>query len=356
MKRLIKPLILTFVLCTTLLMANAQQLEIMVVGSSHDNPAGSEDFNAVVSRLKTFKPDMVFGEYVPPRQLEELAPENWARRAFAKGKSFMERQFPEKINDLDRRIARAKRSLAKRPDQNRLRMDLASWYARTNDRANTEYQVWVIEQARKKTFTAADQAYYNAHFLNQDSLKNVRLYRPASEYSTIFFPLISELGLDGIGSMDCQKFDPAWSKAWAETAADIRALAKLAKADSASQAAATVRAIEAFGEFTPEDKRKMSKSAYVNMNTDRYAELNDAWNFYGGRPALVLPGFPAEKARRMYAEWTNRNEGMCANLLEQTRAAGARRVVVAVGAAHRKIMADILARHKDVKVVSYNDF
>ncbi|WP_129718237.1 DUF5694 domain-containing protein [Pedobacter sp. SYP-B3415] len=351
------PSFLLVVLCSLFFVnAYSQQIEIVVVGSSHDNPQGSENFAQVVSKLKKFKPDMVFGEYSPAGDFVQLESDNWARKAFARGQTFMNRQFGDAPGNLTKKISGANRELRKSPNgQGRLRMDLASWYAANNDRANTEYQVFVVENYMKKTFAEAERMYYDQHFLHQDSLKSARLFRPKSEYTTIFFPLVYELGLDGIDSMDCQKFDKPWSKAWGETDSLIRVLEKQAKADTTSQLAHTLKELERLSNLTDEDKKNMHASEYANMNTDRYAELNDAWNFYGGPQAFDLPGFPAASARRMYAEWTNRNEGMCANVIRQARASKAKRVVVGVGAAHRKIMADMLARNRDVKIVSYND-
>lgn len=91
------------------------------------------------------------------------------------------------------------------------------------------------------------------------------------------------------------------------------------------------------------------------MAHSRYAELIDVWNFYGGSAFYGWPGFPDQHVKDMYTQWTLRNEGMCENILIQAKANDAKRIVIGVGAAHRKIMEDILSRDPDVKIISYLD-
>ncbi|RYE58097.1 MAG: hypothetical protein EOP48_04330 [Sphingobacteriales bacterium] len=258
----------------------AQKLEIMIVGSSHDNPPGYDNFDKIVGRLKSFNPDMVFGEYIPNEDLEEMR----------------------------------------------------------SDRADAEFQAYKLALKRKEMI---------------DSLQKSGLYRPASEYVTIFFPLICSLGQSRIFPMDCQKYNEEWSRQWKLAAMAFTAMEKKAMADSSSAEAKTFFAIKKHGSVTYDDKRMMSTSEYVNMAHERFSELIDAWNFYGGSKFYGYPGFPDDAVKGMYNQWTLRNEGMCGNILRQAKAMKAKRIVVGVGAAHRKIMEEILARDPTVRIVSF---
>lgn len=332
----------------------AQQIEVVVVGSSHENPKGSENFDQVINKLKGFKPDMVFGEFLSSADNDQLDSTHWAYPSLTKRKKFIAVNFPEKVKNLDTRIARANLSLSKFAYLHKLRMDLVSYYVKKSDIANAEYQLFVLENYMKKSFGAEEKAYYERRFINQDSLIKTRLYYPKSEYTNIYFPLIYALNQNQIYPMDCQKYDKDWSAAWGSAAAAMKELEKRAAKDSTLAESKTLAAIEKYSSFTAEDKRLRSNSPYHDMATERYAELNDAWNFYGGSHFYGSAGFPDQYIKDMYAQWNLRNEGMCANVLRQAKEKKAKRIIIGVGAAHRKIMEDILAKDPSVKIISYN--
>jgi hypothetical protein len=61
---------------------NAQnQIEIAIVGSAHDNSKSTQNFQAIIDKLKNFKPDMVFGEYLPQGDYAKLEDTNWAKKS-----------------------------------------------------------------------------------------------------------------------------------------------------------------------------------------------------------------------------------------------------------------------------------
>lgn len=332
----------------------AQQIEVVVVGSSHENPKGSENFDQVINKLKGFKPDMVFGEFLSGADNDQLDTSHWAYASLKKRKDFIALNFPEKVKNLDGKIVKANQSLSKFEYFHKLRMDLVSYYVKQSDIANAEYQLFVLENYMKKAFGTEEKAYYERRFGNLDSIRKARLYYPESEYSNIYFPLIYALKQTQIYPMDCQKYDKDWSAAWGSAAAAMKELEKRAAGDSTSAEAKTLAAIEKYSSLTAEDKRLRSNSPYHDMATDRYAELNDAWNFYGGSHFYGYAGFPDQYIKGMYAQWNLRNEGMCANVLIQAKEHKAKRILIGVGAAHRKIMEDILAKDPSVKIISYN--
>ncbi len=332
----------------------AQKIEIVVVGSSHENPKGSENFDQIIAKLKAFNPEMVFGEYLSPADYKALPTDNWAYEAFKRGRDFISHHHPEKARNLNAKIASAIRALNKFAYFHKLRMDLAIDYIQQGDRGNAEYQLFMIENYMKKSFGKEELAYYAHCFYSPDSLKKAGIYRPESEYSTIYFPLIYQLKQDRIYAMDCQKYDKPWSEAWGIADSLIKDIKKKALLDSTSVEGKLMAEIDKYASFTAEDKKIMSNSSYTNMATPRFGELIDAWNFYGGSHFFGHEGFPTEKIKDMYTQWYLRNEGMCVNVLKQAREKHAKRVVIGVGAGHRKVMEDMLAKDPDVNIISYN--
>lgn len=356
MKNLMKRLLtLALLLPAIYTSSHAQKIEIVVVGSSHDNKPGEEDYPAVVRRLQKFNPEMVFGEYLSAEDYHKLDSGGWGYKSLQKRKEYIERHFPEKVKNINRKIADANKSLMKFPYFHKLRMDLASYYIKTDDRANSDYQIYVLENEMKKSFGPQEAAKYKELFGNTDTLKKLGFERSTSEYVNIYFPLVYALKHDKIYPMDCQKYDVPWSKVWRKTAVAIDELVKKAAQEPASEEAKTLAAIEKYSSLTEDDKKQMSKSPYANMATSRYADLNDAWNFYGGTSFYGYKGFPTEYVKGMFEQWALRNEAMSANVLRQAKDKKVKRIVVGVGAAHRRTMEEILARDPNVKIISYND-
>lgn len=336
--------------------ANAQnQIEIVIVGSAHDNSKSTQNFQLIIDKLKNFKPDMVFGEYLPQNDFAKLDSGNWARKVFDKGRNYIEKRNPENVKNISAQIKKDKKALASFAYYHKTRMNLAVNYAKNWDRGNADYQIFVLENYMKNSFGKEEQSIYAKMLGNTDSLKKIGLYRPGSEYAKIYFPLIYQLKQEQIYNMDCQSYDKPWGIAWAKTDSLYQILNKKAKADSTSAEAATMKAIETYWSYSADEAKVFNADPYAGMNTAKYGILDEAWNFYGGPHFYGFAGFPTETIKEMIAQWTLRNEGMCKNIIEQARAKKARRIVVGVGASHRKWMEEILAKNPDVKIVNYND-
>jgi hypothetical protein len=207
----------------------------------------------------------------------------------------------------------------------------------------------------KDKFGKEELAQYTKMFGGTDSLKKAGLYRAGSEYNKIYFPLIYQLGQDQIYKMDCQTYDKPWSAAWAKTDSLYKIMINKAKADSTSAEAATAKAIETYWGYNKEEEKVFNADQYAGMNTVKYGVLDEAWNFYGGSHFYGYAGFPTESVKAMIAQWMLRNEGMCKNIIGQAKAKNAKRVIVGVGASHRKWMEEILAKNPNVKIINYND-
>ncbi|MHA4895623.1 DUF5694 domain-containing protein [Pedobacter sp. PWIIR3] len=331
------------------------QIEIVIVGSSHNNAASAQGYQPIIDKFKNFKPDMVFGEYLPGSDYNKLDADNWAKQAFQKGYDYLAKRNPVEFKSLKANVKKSRKALSSFAYYHKLRMNLALASATQWDRGNTEYQIFILENYMKKAFSKEELAVYAKMFGSQDSLKRAGLYRPGSEYSNIYFPLIYQLKQDQIYNMDCQTYDKPWSEAWGKVDSLDKILSAKAKADPLSAEANTVNQREAYMNYSAEESKVFNADPYAGMNTAKYGELDEAWNFYGGSKFYGYPGFPTAEVKDMIAQWMLRNEGMCKNIIEQAKAKKAKRIVVAVGASHRKWMENILAKNKEVKIVNYND-
>lgn len=346
----------TILLLIASICSNAQsQMEIVIVGSSHDNAKSTQNFQAIIDKLKNFKPDMVFGEYLPATDYATLNDDHWAKKAFTKSRNYLTTLNPGEVKNLSSKIDKDKKALASFAFYHRTRMNLAINYAKNWDRGNADYQIFVLENYMKPKFGKEELASYNKMFGSVDSLKKTGLFKAGSEYQKLFFPLIYQMKQDRIYNMDCQTFDKPWGIAWAKMDSAYKVMLKKANSDSTSDEAATVRAIDKYWAFSDEDSKAFNADPYAGMNSDKYGKVDEAWNLYGGRHFYGYAGFPTKTLKEMVGQWYLRNEGMCKNIIDQAKAKNAKRIVVGVGASHRVFMEEILARYKDIKIINYND-
>ena len=331
------------------------QLEIVIVGSSHDNSKSTQNFQAIIDKLKNFQPDMVFGEYLPAADYAKLESGHWAKKGFQNKYDYIQRRNPETVKNIDTKIKKDLKALQSFAYYHKTRMDLAVNYTKKWDRGNADYQIFVLENEMKNRFGKEEQAAHIKTLGGSDSLKAIKFFRPGSEYNKIYFPLIYQLKHDQIYNMDCQTYDKPWSIAWAKTDSLFKVLLAKAKADTTSAEAETVKAIDAYSSFTAEEAKIYNADPYAGMNSQRYGIIDETWNFYGGSHFYGYAGFPTETVKAMLEQWMLRNEGMCRNIIDQAKAKKAKRVVVGVGASHRRWMEEILAKNPEVKIINFND-
>lgn len=334
-----------------------QPLEVVIVASSHYNGSKPAEYRPVIEKLKAYRPDMVFGEYLTAADARQLAPDQQMAQPYQRRLKYLQRRELTTAPLTAKQAAAAQRRLRKTPALVRTRIDLARYYALTADRANAEYQLYLLEEPLKAQLTAADRTYYTQAFGSSDSLRKAKLVRPLSEYHTIIFPLLHELGQPQLAGMDCQRYDEPWNNASGEAYTQYLALQQAFKADSTTVLAGTFRRIDAaktayfaYLRAAPNDAE-----GYHLMNAPVYEKLDAALNFFGGEALYGAPGFPTEAVKNMKVQWLLRNQGMCENVVRRAREQGARRVLVAVGASHGQAMREILTQMPQVRVLTYND-
>ncbi|WP_299821725.1 DUF5694 domain-containing protein [uncultured Pontibacter sp.] len=343
-------------LCAAGTVKAQHQVEVVIVASSHDNPAPAESYKYVVDKLKKYNPDMVFGEYLSPDDLKEALAQNYyGTKGDLKKREYLLRRTSKTPRNGAKEIDKAYTSLNKFAYYHKTRMELAQNLFLNYDKANAAYQFYVLEKEMQPRFGKSEQALFDKMFGGADSLRKVGLIRDNSEYQKIYFPLLVELGHDKIYAADCQKYDGNWNKAWAKTDALIKGMYAEAKADTASEAAQAVKAIQNYYKWAEQKSKEIDTETYGFMSTDLYAEYSDVVNFYGGQKFFDQPGYPKEAVQEMLYWWQKRNEGICENIIRQAQEKGASKVVMGVGAAHRKGMEEIFAKMPNVKVVNYND-
>ena len=336
---------------------SAAPLEVMVVASSHGNSGPAASYRPVIEKLKAYKPDMIFGEYISAAEMQQLPADSYAPSMFRPRRQFVQQRSPQARPLTARQMEKARQALAGFPYYHKTRMELARSYVMGFDRANAEYQLYLLNQEMKSRFGAQELAYFNTVFGGSDSLQRQRLVRPNSEYHKIFFPLAYELQQPQVYPMDCQLYDVAWGTAWAQADKQVTALKARAQVDSTSAEAATWRRMNAAGtayaNYGPATNTPLA--VYQSLNAPAYAQVDEPANFYGGVALYGAPGFPTEEVKAMKAQWLLRNQGMCANVVRLARQQGARRVVVAVGASHGQLMSELLRAMPGVKVVGFNE-
>jgi hypothetical protein len=334
-----------------------QPLEVVIVASSHYNGSKPAEYRPIIEKLKAYRPEMVFGEYLSAADAQQLTPDQEMAQPYQRRLKYMQRRELTAAPLTAKQAAAAQRRLRKSPALVRPRIDLARYYALTADRANAEYQLYLLEEPLKTQLTAADRAYYTQAFGPADSLRKAKLVRPLSEYHTIIFPLLHELGQPQLAGMDCQRYDEPWSNASGETYTQYLTLQQAFKADSTTVLAGTFRRIDATKKAYFAYLRAAPNDAegYRLMNVPAYEKLDAALNFFGSEALYGAPGFPTEAVKQMKVQWQLRNQGMCENVVRRAREQGAKRVLVAVGASHGQTMREILAQMPQVRVRTYND-
>lgn len=355
MRKIIGALLLWSGLATA---AVAQQpIEVVIVASSHYNGSKPAEYRPIIEKLKAYHPDLVFGEYLSAADAQQLPADQPMARPYQRWQRYLQRRELTAAPLTAKQAAAAQRRLRKGTVPVRTRIDLARYYTLIADRGNAEYQLYLLEEPLKDQLSAADRAYYTQAFGPADSLRKARLVRPLTEYHTIIFPLLRELGQPQLLGMDCQRYDVPWNKASGHVYTQYLALQKAFKADSTTELAATFRRIDDAKKayFAHINAAATDAEAYRLLNAPAYEQLDAALNFYGGEALYGAPGYPTDAAKEMKVQWQLRNQGMCENVVRQARALGARRVLVAVGASHGQTMREILAQMPQVRVRTYND-
>lgn len=331
-----------------------EKIQIMVLGTSHQNEVSDSTYQKkIIEKLKAFHPDMVFGEFVRPEDYLKLDPEGFRRKTNDKSFDYINYLNPG-IKSSDKQIHTIQKQLALFGNFHKERINLAVDYLKNYDLANGSYQIFILNKYKAAYFGNEETIYFKERLGVKDSLQNKGLYSNTNEYSTIIFPMMYELKLPEIYSMDCQNYDMQWTNSWRLVAYIMHYIEKVAKLDPNSEEAKIVKKKEEVLAEVQNETEKSKLWGYAYNNSELNARQSDIINFYCGEALFGFSkDYPEKFVKEMMKYWKLRNEGMANNTMMQIRKKGAKKIILAVGSAHQKAIADLLAKEKDVEIITF---
>jgi hypothetical protein len=329
-----------------------QPVEVLMIGTSHGyGKKPVEHFDAIIEKAYAFRPDAVFGEWLSGADYDAI-PDYWNKANIEKRLAYL-KALPYKGDpkNADKLIQQTYRLLREHPNLHQDRMRLARALYLKHDFANAAYQLYRLDRARP-AFGQEEVAAYKTMLGVPDSLYRNR----TNEYHNILFPLIDKLGQDKMLPMDSQRHDINWSNAWGKTDSLVHIWEKELDSNSVDGKRYSTLVKRTNELARASDKAERTGDATVFFNSPEGDEFLNIVNFYGARRMFGAAGFPEAAMNEMLRQWQFRNDDMAHNVVNRARAAGAKRVVVGVGANHRKIMVDILRTIPGVTVYELNTF
>ncbi|WP_254448625.1 DUF5694 domain-containing protein [Spirosoma rhododendri] len=328
-----------------------QPIEVLMIGTSHGyGKKPVEQFDSIINKAYAFRPDAVFGEWLSGADYDAI-PDYWNKANVERRLAYLKSRPYADTKNADKLIRHSYELLREHPNFHQVRMKLARALYLKRDFGNAAYQLYRLDRARP-AFGDEEKAAYLTILGVPDSLYRNR----TNEYHNILFPLIDKLGQDKILPMDSQRHDVAWSAAWGKTDSLIHTWEKGLDSNSVDgkrYMALTKRTNEL---EQASNKASSAGNATAYFNSPDGDEYLNIMNFYGARRMFGAAGFPEAAMNEMLRQWQFRNDDMAHNVVNRARAAGAKRVVVGVGANHRKMMVDILRTIPGVTVHEFNSY
>jgi len=343
--------LLVALLVTSYAQKNDQPVEVLMIGTSHSyGKKPVEKFDSVINKAYAFRPDAVFGEWLSSDDYDAI-PDYWNKATIEKRLAYLKSRPYEDTKNADKLIRESYKLLRTHPNFHQVRMKLARALYLKHDFGNAAYQLYRLDRARP-AFGDEEKTAYLTILGAPDSLYRNR----TNEYHNILFPLIDKLGQDKILPMDSQRHDKNWGAAWGKADSLFSKWEKGLDSNSVdgkrySTMMKRISELERAG-----DKAEKEGWATMASNTPESDEYLNIVNFYGARRLFGAAGFPEASVTEMLRQWQFRNDDMAHNIVNRARAAGAKRVVVGVGANHRKIMVDILRTIPGVTVYEFNSY
>lgn len=332
----------------------AQQIDILLIGASHNyGNSPQQDLSSVHDRIKDFEADAFFGEFLSKEDERNLM-DYWCKEANLKRLVNLRKNRYIPSEHLSQIIDSLKNSILKNPEDFMSRADLAHAYYLDQDVANAHYQYWLVYDHLKKNPDLKLEKYVNGLLSPESDVSGRSMKRLiTSEYALIAFPVMKELKLEELLSMDSQDYDLNWSA----SALAFHNKFEVFKNDSTAIYVEELKQLlkkreEGFQSYF--QKEKTSKDLTEWLNTDEASAILSTGDFYF--PSLYkMEGFPQEEMLSQIHWWTMRNKEMCENVIERAKKMNHKKVVVIVGANHRKLMQEILDAMPEVRVKNLNE-
>jgi hypothetical protein len=344
----------TFLFLFLTLNIAAQKIDILLIGASHNYSNGPiQDFSAIHRKIKKFKPTAFFGEFVSKEE-EKLLMDYWCKPQNTNRLERLRANKYKATEDLPEVIDSLRKVTLLNTGDYKTKADLAHAYYLSQDAANGHYQFWQVTDHLAKS-PDTDLAKYINNLLSPQADTTGRSMKrlKTSEYATIAFPVMLELKINELLSMDCQMYDLNWSAA---ALAFFNKFEKFKKdinpAHRDNLKAILNKRDQGFKKYA--DVEKSSKNFTEWLNTDEASTILASGDFYF-RELYEIKDFPKEEMLAQIHWWMMRNQGMCDNIVKQARGMELKKVVVIVGANHRRYMQDILKKMPDVTVKNINE-
>lgn len=332
----------------------AQQVDILLIGASHNyGNSPQQDLSSVYQRIKDFQPDAFFGEFVSKEDERNLM-DYWCKEPNLRRLENLRKNKYIESGHLPKIIDSLKNLILENPKDYRSRVDLAHAYYLDEDVANAHFQYWLVYEHLKKNPDEKLEKYVSNLLTPELDVSGRSMKRLiTSEYAMIAFPMMKELKFEELLAMDSQDYDLNWSA----SASAFHNKFEVFKSDSAAVYAEELKQLlkkreEGFQSYF--QKEKTAKNLTEWLNTDQASAILYTGDFYFSN-LYKMEGFPQEEILSQVHWWTMRNKEMCENVVEQAKKMNHKKVVVIVGANHRKLMQEIFNTMPDVSVRNLNE-
>lgn len=332
----------------------AQDVEVLLIGVSHDySKYPTQNFSSIHRKIRKFKPDAFFGEFLS-KEDERLVMDYWCKQPNIGRLKNLRNNRMIKAELLAHTIDSLKKLSQLKPNDYRIKTELAHAYYLDQDVANGHYQFWQVFNSLQQQPNAELESYVNKLLSPQLDTTGRSMRRlKTSEYAFIAFPMMRELGMKELLPMDNQEYDLNWQASWGAFDAAFALFRKDLPDSLKSHLKSALTTInQGYGKY---DQIEASSNTVTEwLNTDEASKISASGDFY--LPEMYeMKGFPKEEMLSKIHWWIMRNEGMCHNVVNRAKKAGAKRVVVLAGANHRKYMQDIFKTMPNVSVRNINE-
>ncbi|WP_126249318.1 DUF5694 domain-containing protein [Chitinophaga rhizosphaerae] len=333
----------------------AQQVDVILIGVSHNySKYPEQDYTGIYHKIRKFQPDAFFGEFLS-KEDERLVMDYWCKQDNIKRLKTLKDNRNIAVALLPEAIDSLKKLSQLKPQDYRVKADLAHAYYLNQDVANGHYQFWQVFNNLQQTPDAELENYVNKLLSPQLDTTGRSMKRlKTSEYAFIAFPMMLEMGIQELLPMDCQDYDLNWGASWTAFDAAFNEFKKDTTALFRKELKFSLDKIKK-GYEKYEHIEKSSKNVTEWLNSDEASAISASGDFY--LPEMYdMNNFPKEEMLSKIHWWIMRNKGMCDNVVTRARKAGAKKVVVLAGANHKKYMQDIFKTMPGVRVRNINEF
>ncbi len=342
--------------------APTQDLEVLMIGASHEyDPKIKQDLSGIHAKIRAFRPNAIFGEWLSPED-EKSIKDYWNKKNVMSRYERLKSRKPLTDSQLLNEIARCEKILETNPNDMKTRVDLSVAHYLNFDAGNGYFQMWFVGKHLQKNpndkevFDYARKMYFDAKI---DSVQKAVKNYIDDEYDYIAHPMMVELGIKKMYAMDSQRWDEQWGNAWEK--ADLFLYDKMDKfkKDSTSVEGKKIydlrKMVKQRMAFLQKETIRIYGKDHLTegLNSPEYTEWLFKINLWA-EEYRELDFFPADLFGQKFHYWWQRNNDMCHNTIDRSKANGFKRVVIVVGAGHADIMTKRF-REMGVKVININD-